>query len=138
VAIIDVDAAGLPLGPLPVWTNSGAMLGQFKASTPPPLVETVGGVKAVSFDGESYYVGPVSPLWMCGNSPRSIEAWVFNPDIEDEENVFTWGRRGGPDGSNCSFNHGVNPTWGAVGHWGPADVGWNGKIQASNGTTSPT
>ena len=44
--------------------------------------------------------------------------------------VFSWGRRGGPDSSNCSFNHGADPTFGAVGHWGGADVGWNGKISA--------
>jgi len=131
VAMIDVDASGLPLGPLAFWTNNGAMQGRFKASTPPATVEVVGGVKSVTFDGTAYYTGPVSPTWMNGNSARTLEAWVYNPQIAGEENVFSWGRRGGPDGSNCSFNHGSDPTWGAVGQWGAPDVGWNGRIVAS-------
>ncbi len=131
VAMIDVNASGLPLGPLAFWTNNGALQGRFKASTPPAIVETVAGVKSVTFDGTAYYTGPVSPTWLNGNSARTVEAWVYNPVIAGEENVFSWGRRGGPDGSNCSFNHGSDPTFGAVGHWGAPDVGWNGKIVAS-------
>ena len=131
VAMIDVNAGGLPLGPLAFWTNNGAMQGRFKAGTPPAAIGVVGGVKSVTFDGTGYYTGPVSPTWMNGNSARTVEAWVFNPQIDDEENVFSWGRRGGPDGSNCSFNHGGNAAFGAVGHWGAADVGWNGRIVAN-------
>jgi len=68
---------------------------------------------------------------MNGNSPRTVEAWVYNPQIADEETVFSWGRRGGPDGSNCAFNHGASAAFGAVGHWGATDVGWNGMIAPS-------
>ncbi|MHC1763189.1 MAG: hypothetical protein AB9869_02630 [Verrucomicrobiia bacterium] len=127
VAIISVDAKDLPLGPLASWANNGALAGQFKASGGPVTVELAGGVKSVTFDGSSYLKGPVTPLWMAGNNPRTVEAWVYNPELADEETVFSWGRRGGADGSNCAFNHGSNPTYGAVGHWGGADVGWNGK-----------
>jgi len=39
-----------------------------------------------------------------------------------------WGRRNGaPDGSNVSFNHGTDPNFGAVGQWGPPDIGWGGN-----------
>ncbi len=131
VAIIDVDASALDLGQLPYWPNNGAMKGRFKAGTPTPTVEVVAGVKAVTLNGTNYYSGPVSPTWMVGNSARTVEAWVYNPVIPDEETVFSWGRRGGDDGSNCAFNHGLNGTYGAVGHWGAADVGWNGTISAS-------
>ncbi|NLH74856.1 MAG: hypothetical protein GX456_17540 [Verrucomicrobia bacterium] len=130
VAIIDVDAANLPIGPLEFWPNNGALHGRFKAGTPTPEVQIVGGVKAVTFDGTMYYSGPVAPTWMVGDSARTVEAWVYNPQIATEETVFAWGRRGGPDGSNCSFNHGTDAVFGAVGHWGVADVGWNGKISA--------
>ena len=35
------------------------------------------------------------------------------------------GERGGnPDGSNMSFNYGRHGILGAVGHWGPTDMGW--------------
>ena len=50
----------------------------------------------------------------------------FKPAVDTEETVFAWGRRGGPDGSNASFIQGTDPTFGAIGHWGAADVGWNG------------
>lgn len=127
VAIISMDARDLPPGPLVSWTNNGALGGQFRAGAEPVTVEAAGGVKSVSFSGTGYLKGPVTPLWMAGNNPRTVEVWVYNPEVADEETVFSWGRRGGADGSNCSFNHGSNPTFGAVGHWGGADVGWNGK-----------
>ncbi len=130
VAMIDVDARNLALGPLAFWTNNGALGGQFKAGPVSASVAMAGGVKSVTFDGTNYMTGPVAPYWMTGDSPRTVEAWVYNPQLADEETVFSWGRRGGPDGSNCSFNHGTNPSYGAVGHWGGADVGWNGAIAA--------
>ncbi|NCF89270.1 MAG: hypothetical protein GWQ08_27735 [Verrucomicrobiaceae bacterium] len=40
-------------------------------------------------------------------------------------------RRGGPKGSNVSFNHGAHPAFGAVGHWGAPDIGWNGTEEAA-------
>ena len=36
----------------------------------------------------------------------------------EPETIVAWGRRGGPDGSNMSFNYGANALFGAVGHWG--------------------
>lgn len=131
VAMIDLDAGNLPLGPLAVWLNVGAMQGKFFASDPPAKVEVVAGAQGVTFDGTQIYTGLTTPLWLAANSARTIEAWVYNLEIADEENIFSWGRRGGPDGSNCSFNHGGNGTWGAVGQWGGADIGWNGKITAA-------
>ncbi|MCD8534741.1 MAG: MSCRAMM family adhesin SdrC, partial [Verrucomicrobia bacterium] len=32
-----------------------------------------------------------------------------------------------PDGTNVSFGHGTHATWGAVGHWGAPDIGWEGR-----------
>ncbi|MEM7386523.1 MAG: hypothetical protein AAF514_16400, partial [Verrucomicrobiota bacterium] len=125
--IVDLDASGLADGALSSWTNQGTLGGDFTASDAGPVVETIDGVKAVSFDGTSFLEGPVSPDSIEGDSPRSIQAWVYNPELDSEETVISWGKRGGPDGSNMSFNHGFHNNFGAVGHWGGGgpDIGWN-------------
>ena len=124
--LVVLDASALEEGPLAVWPNSGVLPGDFNAGGT-PRVETVTGVRGVSFNGTSdFFTGPAAPGFIAGNASRTVEAWVFNPALADEETIFSWGRRGGGDGSNTSFNHGVNATWGAVGHWGAPDIGWNG------------
>jgi hypothetical protein len=61
---------------------------------------------------------------MCGSASRTIEIWVWDPQLQDEKTVISWGHRGGaPDGSNCTFGHGVHATWGFLGGWGYADIG---------------
>ena len=56
---------------------------------------------------------------------RSTEVWAFNDSIPDEETLVAWARRGGPAGTNMSFNYGDNGVYGAVGHWNsPPDLGW--------------
>ena len=131
VAVVNLDAAALPLGPLSQWTNSGALGGLFQAGAQVPSVVMVANVRGVTFDGTNdYYTGPAAPLFLTGGAARSIEAWVYNPVVADEETVFSWGRRGGGDGSNMSFNHGNNATFGAVGHWGAPDVGYGANLPA--------
>ncbi|HTH47535.1 MAG TPA: LamG-like jellyroll fold domain-containing protein, partial [Candidatus Limnocylindria bacterium] len=107
---------------------SGSLGGQFTAEEVTGEVASVNGVKGVTFDGTAYYTGPAAPAYLTGDSPRTIDAWIFNPAAADEETIFSWGHRGGPDGSNCSFNHGLNASYGAVGHWGAFDVGWDGHV----------
>ena len=55
---------------------------------------------------------------LTGDADRTVEAWVFNPDIPGEETIVAWGRRGGGDGTNWSMNYGNHNTWGALGGWG--------------------
>ena len=61
---------------------------------------------------------------MTGNQSYSVTAWVWNPAFGAEEAIVSWGTRGGPAGSNSGFHQGNNPTFGAIGHWGPPDTGW--------------
>jgi hypothetical protein len=101
-----------------------------------PSVTLVQTIKGVTFNGTSqYYTGLAAPVEITGAGTRTVEAWILNPSIADEETIFTWGRRGGPDGSNASFNHGLNPVFGTVGHWGEGpDIGWNGQIASNRWT----
>lgn len=125
--LVNLDATGLDEGPLQTWSNTGSTAGDFEAEFDSPEVTTINGVKGVLFDGVGdWYVGPAAPESVTGASSRSVVAWVNNEAIAGEETVFSWGRRNGPDGSNTSFNHGSNGDFGAVGHWGAPDLGWNG------------
>jgi hypothetical protein len=108
------------------WNNSGT-LGGFAEVGDPRAVIVPGGVPAVYFDGvdDAYQSAVGAPAGLTGLDPtRTIEAWVLNPSIPDEETVVSWGHRGGPDGSNMSFNYGQHGAFGAVGHWGGSDIGW--------------
>jgi hypothetical protein len=131
-ALVNLDATTLPPGSLGVLTNLGLLGGTFDAPTNAiPNVESVQGVKGITFDGQnSYYTGPAVPTFLTGNASHTIDAWIFNPAAADEETIFSWGRRGGPDGSNLSFNHGLNAAFGAVGHWGAPDIGWGADAAA--------
>ncbi len=129
--IVELDSRGFPgVGPLSGWTNTGSLGGNFTAEGD-PQIEDIDSVRAITLDGTGdWLVGPIAPDSVTGAFPRTVEAWVKNPTIDDEETVFAWGRRGGPEGSNVSFNHGAHPTFGAVGHWGAPDIGWNGDQEA--------
>lgn len=125
--IVDLDASDLAEGAISDWANAGS-LGESFTAVGDPVVKLVDQVKAVQLDGDGdWLVGPIAPDSVTGANPRTVDAWIHNFTLDSEETVFSWGRRGGPEGSNVSFNHGSNPTFGAVGHWGAPDIGWNGQ-----------
>jgi hypothetical protein len=130
--LVNLDATVLPVGPLATLSNTGTLGGTFDAPTNAiPNIEVVGGISGITFDGVNhYYTGPAMPLFLAGNASHTVDAWIFNPAAADEETVFAWGRRGGPDGSNVSFNHGLNAAFGAVGHWAAPDIGWGADATA--------
>ncbi len=124
--LVNLDATALPVGPVSTWSNTGTATGDFTA-TGTPEVTSILGVKGVTLAGNGqYFAGPIAPSSIAGVNPnRSIEAWVYNPAVADEETIIAWGHRGGGDGTNMSFNYGSNGSYGAVGHWGGGpDVGW--------------
>ncbi len=126
--LVDLRAEDLSYGTVTkTWTNHGT-LGDFTPEGT-PVVEDVDGRKAITFDGSSYFEGPLSIPGIEGDGTRSIEIWVYNgPGFVSEETMVSWSHRGGPDGTNIAFNYGNNATWGAVGHWGSADMPWSGPI----------
>jgi hypothetical protein len=134
---VDVDATALPYGAVASIPNQGTLGGVFQGFSAPVSADAPGGLaRGIQFNGTSYMVlmqsvgGPriAPPAGLVGvGVTRSIEVWAFNPAVGDEETLVSWGRRGGPDGSNMSFNYGVNAFYGAVGHWGVPDMGWMGS-----------
>ena len=123
--LVNLDATTLPVGSLPVWTNMNALGWRFVASTNAPSVQMVDGTKGVVFDGTDYYTGPNIPTYLGGNSARTMEAWVWNPQPLAENFVISWGHRGGnPDGSNNALSYGTDPAYGAIQFWGAYDSPW--------------
>ena len=121
--LIDLNASPLPTGALSSWSNTGT-LGRAFAADVAPVVASIGGVKGVTFSGSEVMTGPVAPSNLTGGSPRTIQAWIFNPSTSTEETIVSWGRRDGPNGTASSFNHGTSAAFGAVGNWGTPDIGW--------------
>lgn len=134
---VDVDATQSSEGPLSNIVNNGTLGGFFEAvggEGTIPVVATEGGTKGIRFDGSDFLQSVsalgggvvAAPEGLVGEDPtRSIEVWVLNPAVAGEETMVSFGKRGGPDGSNMSFNYGSNGAYGAVGHWGNPDIGWS-------------
>jgi regulation of enolase protein 1 (concanavalin A-like superfamily) len=137
---VDVDATALSNGVAASITNLGTLGGVFQGFSNPVFTNSPGNTaRGIEFNGTSHMILVNSiggariapPASLVGLNPtRSIEVWAFNPAIADEETLVSWGRRGGPAGSNMSFNYGLNAAFGAVGHWDAPDIGWNGAPAA--------
>ena len=128
--------AGDPSAGTANWANSGSLGGSFTevgdASVSTINVAAYGLVPLVNFDPNEAYRGPTAPTSITGNGTRSIEVWMQNPTLATEDTMVAWGHRGGPDATNLAFNDGSNTTFGAVGHWASADMGWNGTPTAGD------
>ncbi|NCF89272.1 MAG: hypothetical protein GWQ05_26295 [Verrucomicrobiaceae bacterium] len=134
--LVELQASALDEGALATWANTGTLTGDLTASSD-PTVETISGAKGVTLDGEGdWFVGPTTTPDIEGASGRSITAWIYNPAVAVEETVVSWGRRGGPEGTNMWFNHGTHHAFGAVGHWGNGpDIGWDPSTSADDAVT---
>lgn len=136
--VVDLRAADAQSDPLywPNRANPGTEDDFYAVGSPAYVADVAGtGVAGVQLGATTpladCYTGPLTTEELHGGSDRSIEVWVYNPALADEETLVAWGRRGGPDASNMSFNYGANATYGAVGHWGSPDMGWSGSPAAA-------
>ena len=127
--LVSLDARDESAG-TDLWRNEGTMGDFVKVGSPRVEVRDFG--VGVSFNergrsGETHESDVAAPSGIVGANPtRSIEMWVWpSTNNPTEETLVAWGRRGGPDGSNMSFNYGNHGAYGAVGHWGSPDLGWN-------------
>ncbi len=136
--LVDLNAGTTGVGD-PSWANNGSLGGTFAPTNPAGVKLNIFGPLdniGVEFDGLSggdAYAGPTAPVGITGAGTRSIEVWAYNPGIVGEETLVAWGRRGGPNGTNLSFNYGNHPVFGAVGHWGAPDLGWGPIVSPAAG-----
>ncbi len=126
--LVNLDAAD-PSAGTAAWANAGALKDFVEVGN--PTAATVSGAPAVNFNMtaviDAYQQAEASaPATLTRTNPTmSVEAWVYSERaLPEEQTIVAWGHRGGPDGTNMSFNYGTHATWGAVGHWGGSDMGW--------------
>ena len=120
---VDLRASDASAGAA-TWINNGT-IGNFSRTGSPSKVANVlsSGFPGVQFNGSNQaYTGPNTVADIDGGGDRTIEAWAWNPALDDEESMVSWGHRG-DSSRNMAFNFGSNTSWGAATHWG-ADLGW--------------
>jgi hypothetical protein len=109
------------------------LIGQVEITSHPANDNPEVQVHGLAFNGDKMTAAvSAADVGLVGNQTYTVRAWVYNTDFGNEETFVSWGRRGGPLGSNAQFNQGSHPTFGAIGHWGggpvdnPAepDIGW--------------
>ncbi len=148
--VLDLDAAGLSAGALSAWAGNSTQTLTQATSGNKPTVGTVGGVKAVTFDGGDWLeVSSVDSRLTGSATPFTIEAYIYNPGIDNEESYFCWAPRGNSgatwDGKCRSIAYGSNAGYGAVGCWKsawelgfaplPAAVAWHHIVTTYDGAT---
>ncbi|MBC7615676.1 MAG: discoidin domain-containing protein, partial [Pedobacter sp.] len=123
--ILDLNTKSLKIGSnLYEWKNNGKLKGSFSAEqSQAPVVEIIGGKKALVFSGKSSLKSNfIAPSSLKGNSSFTTAIWVYNPVITDEEPILSWTQRGGVDLTNVTVGYGRHKNWGAAAHWGWADM----------------
>jgi hypothetical protein len=131
--VVDLDAAALPAGELRSCVAAGTAQAALTAGGVGAITaELVAGRRAVTLAGTDGLVSsfPV-PEALTGRGAFTVSAWVFNPKVGGEEPLVQWARRGA-DGRAAIFGYGTAPTYGAIMHWGGADMGYEGGPPAAN------
>lgn len=126
---LELDARSLQLGAVSRWVSTGLNSTAFRAVGSSATAEDIEGVRAVVLDGQQvHFIGPTAPSFLCGNSPRTIEAWIYNSSASSQETLIAWGLPGHGEGANAAFSHGTNPTSGAFVHGGNLDMSWDQSV----------
>lgn len=110
------------------WANLG-VAGNFAVLSGTPVKQNLGGVDYVTMNNGTQYLGPLAPATVTGAGTRTVEVWVKNDSVDNEDIMIAWGKRGS-DARNYAFTYGSNGAWGALGAWGAPDLGW-GTVPAA-------
>lgn len=92
--LVRLEAGDLKPGELASWTNRGTLGGEFglepEPPGAPPKAEQVAGRAAVTFDGSGAPLRSSipTPAALTGDRPLTVEMWVLNPRLADQETVF--------------------------------------------------
>ncbi|MES2920696.1 MAG: LamG-like jellyroll fold domain-containing protein [Verrucomicrobiota bacterium] len=88
-----------------------------------PTRQVVAGADAVVFDGDGdCFVGPLTTAALHGpGAKHSVEVWVYQGNVRDQESIVSWGKRWGPNLTFAGFRYGADPDFGAVARWGASE-----------------
>lgn len=127
VLLVELDARDFK-GEGAKWPQHSAdtgISGDFVAKGSPTR-QVAGGADAVVFDGDGdYFIGPITTAALhAPGAKHSVEMWVFQGNVREQESVVSWGKRQGPDRSFAGFRYGSDPDFGAVARWGSSESGF--------------
>jgi len=128
------------------WVNYGSVGGSFKtdgtADTYPTVAE-VAGLPCVSFDGgDRLRASFAAPKSITGVNAQSqpedytIEYWVLNPVIAEQEWIFNWSRRG-TSPRFAGVGYGSNAVWGVAAHWATPDMAFGEGVSIPGLASTP-
>jgi hypothetical protein len=117
-----------------------------------PTATTISGVSAVNFSGVNTTMNgwtiaqklESSPCPINGSHAWTTSMWVYNPSIQNEEDVFQWGFRNTGAGCAADLCYGSSASSGAYVHWAsdsgytkgtPAAGTWHYIALTYDGTT---
>ena len=116
--VVELDAAHESAGS-ELWVNTAPdASGDFMAAQGEVGLVELDGAPAVDFNGAAVYRSeePAPDDIVGPDATRTVEVWARNASVGTEESMVSWGRRGGPDGTNFSFNYGSHDEAGAITH----------------------
>ena len=121
--LIDLDAADFAgAEKWPQHSSATAISGDFlpKGS---PTFQVVAGAGAVVFDGDGdCFAGPTTTAALhAPGAKHSVEVWVYQGNVRDQESLVSWGKRWGPNLTFAGFRYGADPDCGAVARWGSSE-----------------
>lgn len=125
--LVDLDAADFTTGAefWPQHTPATGIPGHF-IPRGSPTRQRVAGAPAVVFDGDGdAFLGPITTAALhAPRAPYTVEIWVFQGNVREQEALVSWGKRGGPDASFAGFRYGAHPDFGAVAIWASTETGF--------------
>jgi len=105
------------------WTNVGTEGGQFTApggDVNAPVVETVDGRTAVTFDSNDFMVwNKLAPASITGNSDWTVIIEAWDDEVAVEGWIIGWARRE-TEPNYAAIGYGSHADWGAAAHWAAA------------------
>lgn len=123
--VVSLTADDFASGDTVRYISNHGIEGVFSAQNEPSIIEEIEGRKAIRFEGEEVYHSNFSlPATLRDNAPYTLEAWVFNPSLEENECVadFTTSH---DELEKLMFVNGTEPRCGMLNHYGwYEDVGY--------------
>ena len=123
--VVSITADDFQMGDTVSYLENHGVKGYFETLTSPSLVETVKGKKALRFDSLQVFQSSFAlPATLRDNAPYTLEAWVLNPKMEQNECVadFTTTH---DELEKIMLISGTEPRCGVVNHYGwYEDAGW--------------
>ncbi len=116
--VVSISADDFQVGDTVPYLENHGVKGYFEALTAPGVIELVDGRKALRFDSLQVYQSSFAmPSTMRDNAPYTMEAWVLNPKMQENECVadFTTTH---DELEKIMLISGTEPRCGVVNHYG--------------------